>query len=154
MDYAKPLEVRAAEMDADEYFNQIYQLFHGQADRRDINFRMSTTNPCTIRLDPELMKQALMNLIQNAFDAVDEEGKIRLDYNCYDDKLEILISDNGKGIPEDEKKKIFDLYYTSRNDGTGIGLSITQKIIEQHGGTITFESTVNKGTIFRIVLPQ
>jgi PAS domain S-box-containing protein len=154
LDYAKPLEVRTAEMDADEYFNQIYQLFQGQAARRDINFRMSTTNPCTIRLDPELMKQALMNLIQNAFDAVDVQGKIRLDYNCQDDKLEILISDNGKGIPEDEKKKIFDLYYTSRKDGTGIGLSITQKIIGQHGGAISFESTVNKGTIFRIVLPQ
>lgn len=154
LDYAKPLEVRLMEIDGDEYFNEIYQLFQGQAGRREINFRMYTTNPCNIKLDPELMKQALMNLIQNAFDAVAEDGKIRLDYNCFDDKLEILIADNGKGIPEDKKKRIFDLYYTSRNDGTGIGLSITQKIIEQHGGTITFESRVNQGTTFKIVLPQ
>lgn len=154
LDYAKPLEVRPREIDADEYFNEIYQLFQGQAGRREINFRMSTTNPCKIKLDPELMKQALMNLIQNAFDAVAEEGRIRLDYSCLDDSLEILIADNGKGIPEDKKKRIFDLYYTTRNDGTGIGLSITQKIIEQHGGTISFESRVNEGTIFKIVLPQ
>jgi len=154
LDYAKPLEVQSREIDADEYFSEIYQLFQGQAGRREINFSMYTTNPCIIKLDPELMKQALMNLIQNAFDAVAEEGKIRLDYNCLDDKLEILIADNGRGIPEDKKKRIFDLYYTSRNDGTGIGLSITQKIIEQHGGTISFESRVNEGTTFRIVLPQ
>lgn len=154
LDYAKPLEVRTAEIDADEYFNQIYQLFHGQADSKEIYFHMFTTNPSKIKLDPELMKQALMNLIQNAFDAVGKGGKIRIDYNCFNDKLEIKISDNGKGIPEDEKKKIFDLYYTSRNDGTGIGLSITQKIVEQHGGTISFESRVNEGTTFKIILPQ
>ncbi len=154
LDYAKPLEVRTVEIDADDYFNQIYQLFQGQADKREVDFLMFTTNPCKIKLDPELMKQALMNLIQNAFDAVGEEGKIRLDYNCLDDKLEIIISDNGKGIPEDQKKKIFDLYYTSRNNGTGIGLSITQKIIEQHGGTISFDSKLNEGTTFKIVLPQ
>jgi two-component system sensor histidine kinase HydH len=154
LDYAKPLDVITTEIDADEYFNQVYQLFHGQSDRRSISFRMITTNPGRIKIDPELMKQALMNLIQNAFDAVGEAGKIRLDYKCLNDSLEITISDNGRGIPDEDKDRIFDLYYTSRKDGTGIGLSITQKIIEQHGGLISFESTVNEGTTFKIVLPQ
>ena len=60
----------------------------------------------------------------------------------------------GKEYLKSEKKKIFDLYYTSRKDGTGIGLSITQKIIEQHNGNISFESALNKGTTFKILLPQ
>ncbi len=154
LDYAKPLEVKQAEVEADDYFNQIYQLFYVQADKRKISFRLISENPCKVRLDPELMKQALMNLIQNAFDAVEEGGRILLDYKCLNDKLEIIISDNGKGIPDEARKKIFDLYYTSRNDGTGIGLSITQKIIEQHRGTISFESFINKGTTFKIVIPQ
>lgn len=154
LNYAKPLEINIAELNADDYFNQVYNLFHAQADKRNLIFRMVTQNSGLVKLDPELMKQALMNIIQNAFDAVDEEGEINLIYNCEKNKLKILISDNGRGIPDSEKKKIFDLYYTSRNDGTGIGLSITQKIIEQHHGTITFESAVNKGTTFKIVLPQ
>jgi two-component system sensor histidine kinase HydH len=154
LDYAKPLEVNPADVDADDYFHQVYQLFQGQADRREIIFRMVSKSSGKVKLDPELMKQALMNLIQNAFDAVGEEGQIQLEYNCENQKLNIIISDNGTGIPESEKKKIFDLYYTSRKDGTGIGLSITQKIIEQHNGTISFESAVNKGTTFKITLPQ
>ncbi|HSD63080.1 MAG TPA: ATP-binding protein [Ignavibacteriaceae bacterium] len=154
LNYAKPLEINIAELNADDYFTQVYNLFHAQADKRNLIFRMVTQNSGLVKLDPELMKQALMNIIQNAFDAVDEEGEINLIYNCEKNKLKILISDNGRGIPDSEKKKIFDLYYTSRNDGTGIGLSITQKIIEQHQGTITFESAVNKGTTFKIVLPQ
>ena len=154
LDYAKPLEVRPEEVDADEYFKQVYQLFEGQADKRRVTFTIHGYNPCTIKIDPELMKQALMNLVQNAFDAVGEEGRIGVLYKCEDNKLEIIVSDNGRGIPEAERGKVFDLYYTSRKDGTGIGLSITQKIIEQHGGTISCESAVNEGTKFKVVIPQ
>ncbi len=154
LDYAKPLEVKPAEVDADDYFDRIFQLFQAEADRRKINFRMFSTNPGKIKLDPELMQQALMNLVQNSFEASGEEGKITVHYKCMDDRVEILVSDNGRGIPEENKKRIFDLYFTSKKDGTGIGLSITQKIIEQHRGTISFESALNEGTTFKIVLPQ
>ncbi len=154
LDYAKPLEVKPEEVDADEYFREVYQLFEGQAEKRRVTFTIHGLNPCTIKIDPELMKQALMNLVQNAFDAVGEEGRIGVRYLCEDNKLEIIVSDNGRGIIEADRQKIFDLYYTSRKDGTGIGLSITQKIIEQHGGSISYESVMNVGTKFKIIIPQ
>ena len=154
LDYAKPLEMKSEEVDSDQYFRQVYYLFRTQADKRRITFTMHGIDPGSIRIDPELMKQALMNLVQNAFDAVGEEGSINVEYVRVNNKLEIVVSDNGKGIPEENRRKIFDLYYTSRKDGTGIGLSITQKIIEQHGGIISFESAVNEGTKFKVVLPQ
>jgi PAS domain S-box-containing protein len=154
LDYAKPLEINITEINADDYFDQVYKLFQVQAEKRNLMFKVISKNPGKILLDPELMKQALMNIIQNAFDAVDEEGLIKLVYSREKDHLKILVSDNGRGIPESERNKIFDLYYTSGKEGTGIGLSITQKIIEQHKGTITFESAVNKGTTFNIILPQ
>ena len=154
LDYAKPLELKLVEVDSDEYFEQIYQLFQGQATRREISFKMISKNPHKIKIDPELMKQAIMNLVQNAFDSVGEEGLIQIECNCAEDKLEIKIIDNGRGIPESEKNRIFDLYYTTRKEGTGIGLSVTQKIIEQHNGILSFESAVNKGTTFKIILPQ
>ncbi len=154
LDYAKPLEVKTEEVDADEYFKQVYQLFEGQADKRRVTFTVYGLDPCTIKIDPELLKQALMNLVQNAFDAVGEEGRIAVRYKCEENKLEITVSDNGGGITEEDRQKIFDLYFTSRKDGTGIGLSITQKIIEQHGGTISCESTINQGTKFKVIIPQ
>ena len=67
--------------------------------------------------------------------------------------LVIQISDNGIGISTEQQKKIFDLYFTTKKDGNGLGLSISQKIISQHNGSISVSSKVNKGTTFKIILP-
>jgi two-component system sensor histidine kinase HydH len=105
-------------------------------------------------IDPELIKQSLMNLVQNAIYAVDKNGKVEINYFNESDKLIIEVSDNGKGIPEKIKNKIFDLYYTTKPEGTGLGLSIVQKIIAEHKGTIEVFSEVNKYTKFKITIPQ
>ena len=83
LDYAKPLEVKPAEVDADDYFRQDLTAFPGRGDKTKIIFRMFSTNPSKVKLDPELMQQALMNLIQNAFDALGEEGKITIHIQMY-----------------------------------------------------------------------
>ena len=106
-----------------------------------------------LQFDADLIKQALMNIIQNAFDAVKKGGQITLQYYKVKNDLVILISDNGVGITTEQQKKIFDLYYTSKKEGNGLGLSISQKIISQHNGLISVSSEVNKGTTFKINLP-
>ncbi len=105
-------------------------------------------------IDPELIKQSLMNLVQNAIDAVDKNGKVEINYFRKGNDLIIEVTDNGKGIPENVKNKIFDLYYTTKPEGTGLGLSIVQKIIAEHNGTIEVFSEVNKFTKFKITIPQ
>jgi signal transduction histidine kinase len=105
-------------------------------------------------IDPELIKQSLMNLVQNAIHAVDKGGKVEINYFKKENNLIIEITDNGKGIPEKIKSKIFDLYYTTKPEGTGLGLSIVQKIIAEHRGTIEAFSEVNRYTKFKITLPQ
>jgi two-component system sensor histidine kinase HydH len=105
-------------------------------------------------IDPELIKQSLMNLIQNAIDAVNKEGKVEINYIKKFDNLIIEVTDNGNGIPEEIKNRIFDLYYTTKPEGTGLGLSIVQKIIDEHKGTIEVFSEVNKYTKFKITIPQ
>ena len=105
-------------------------------------------------IDPELIKQSLMNLIQNAIDAVDKNGKVEIAYFEIGNNLVIEVTDNGKGIAEDVKKKIFDLYFTTKSEGTGLGLSIVQKIIAEHEGTIEVTSEENKFTKFKIAIPQ
>ncbi|HSL88758.1 MAG TPA: ATP-binding protein, partial [Ignavibacteriaceae bacterium] len=95
---------------------------------------------------------ALMNIVQNAFEAVSDGGEVNIYYKTENNTLLINIKDNGPGIHPDTQKRIFDLYFTTRKDGNGLGLSIAQKIIAQHNGSIQLSSSVNEGTIFKIIL--
>lgn len=150
--YAKPLDIRFTEIDFNKYMSDIYQLYHDQAKQRKISFVVDGTKELVVKIDPELFKQALLNIIQNAFDAVTNGGKVNVKYFIRNKFLEVDISDNGKGIDKKDINKIFDLYYTTRKEGTGLGLSISQKIIFQHDGLINFTTGTN-GTTFKIKLP-
>lgn len=110
-------------------------------------------------VDKQRIQQVFLNLIKNAVDACEGNGKIWVtakEYTTNNRKeVEILISDNGSGIPANTQKKIFDPFYTSKDvgKGSGLGLFIVHDIIESHGGTITIDSRVNEGTTFIIWLP-
>ncbi len=153
LNYAKPIEMELKAIDSKKFFDDIYLLFIDQAKQKNINLLKSNNLSFQIKTDPELVKQSLMNIIQNSIDAVNKDGTVKIDYRKNKDYLIIEISDNGMGIDDDNKKKIFELYFTTKNDGNGLGLSIAQKIISQLGGTIEFKSKLNKGTIFTITLP-
>jgi len=153
LNYAKPLEIEPKTIEANEYFDDIYRLYVDQSKLRKINFNKLTSQSIQIKIDPELMKQALMNIVQNAFDAVNENGLVTLNYYKSGKSFYIVIEDNGNGIADDQLKRIFDLYFTTKKDGNGLGLSIAQKIVNQHNGTIIVESKIKKGTKFIIKLP-
>ncbi len=152
--YAKPLALQIKKVNSKEFFDDLFRLFAEQARMKTIKFNKLSEEDFTIKLDPELIRQSLINLIQNALDAVEKEGIVELDYNLNNNQLTIEITDNGPGIKEELKKKIFDLYFTTKNEGTGIGLSVAQKIISEHKGTIEIFSEPGKSTKFKITLPQ
>ena len=151
--YAKPLDLIRKDIDVKQYFEEIYRLFEDQAKLKNVSFVLQSGVSFAAKFDPDLIKQALMNIIQNGFDAVKNNGQIILSYNKSNTNLLIEIKDNGSGISQDQINKIFDLYYTNKKDGNGIGLSIAQKIISQHNGSISVSSKENKGTTFKIILP-
>lgn len=153
LNYAKPLELKISPQNSGSFFEEIYQLFLPQANQRQIRFIKQGDENLTVKFDADLIKQALMNIIQNAFDAVSESGQVKINYYKSYNNFVIDISDNGKGIPEDQQKKIFDLYFTTKKDGNGLGLSIAQKIIHQHNGVISVSSKQNLGTTFKVILP-
>ncbi len=153
LNYAKPLEIELRITEANEYFEDIYRLYISQSNIRKINFKKLSSDSFKIKIDPELMKQALMNVLQNAIESVNENGLVTFNYFKEDNLLNIIVEDNGNGIPEDQLKRIFDLYYTTKKDGNGLGLSIAQKIINQHSGTIIVESKIKHGTKFIIKIP-
>lgn len=153
LNYAKPIDLNIDYVNTKSFFEEIYQLFLPLAKQKNIKFIKQGEDSLTVRFDSDLIKQSLMNIIQNAFDAVDENGFVQLKYYKSDSNLIIEISDNGIGIPPEQQKKIFDLYFTTKKEGNGLGLSIAQKIINQHNGIITVSSKQNQGTTFKLQLP-
>lgn len=154
LNYAKPIEINRRKVETKYFFEEIYRLLEGQAKQKGIKFILEGEDNFNINIDPDLIKQSLLNIVQNAFDAVIKNGEVILKYQKNKNDLIILVTDNGIGISKDQQKKIFDLYYTTKKDGNGLGLSISQKIIAQHNGSIAVTSKPNQGTTFKIILPM
>jgi len=106
-----------------------------------------------IAVDEVLMRQALTNLIQNAVEAMPNNGTIKIDARK-NNELKIMVHDTGAGIPPENLKKIFLPFYTTKDKGTGLGLALVHKIILSHGGRIEVESREGSGTIFTVILPK
>jgi len=107
-----------------------------------------------ISIDQEQMKKALANLVENSIEAMQDRLKIlKITSRTSDGRMEIQVSDIGKGIPKDKIKNIFDPFFTSKTRGPGVGLTFTLKIIQEHRGTISAESEPGKGTTFTMRLP-
>jgi signal transduction histidine kinase len=106
-----------------------------------------------VYVDRALLKQAVLNLMLNAVEAMPGGGQLRLILSRRGEVAEIAVGDTGKGITTENKQKIFQLFYTTRPGGSGIGLATTFRIVQLHNGSITFSSEVGRGTTFRIELP-
>lgn len=103
--------------------------------------------------DEDQLKQVLLNLILNAFAATDAGERVELSTRADYDKVTVQVKDTGRGIPEHVRDKIFDLYFSTKKDGGGVGLAVCKNIIKAHDGRIDFETTEGEGTTFTILLP-
>ncbi len=104
---------------------------------------------------PAELSQVIMNLIINASEAIKDQGDIRVSSKCEGDNIKIQVADNGGGIGQDDILKLFDPFYTTKEigKGTGLGLSISHGIVKNHGGQLSVNSKLGKGTIFTVLLP-
>lgn len=109
--------------------------------------------PLMIEADPDQLKQVFLNILYNAIEAIQDNGTIRITSNVTGREAEIVIADNGPGIPGELQEKIYDPFYTTKRDGTGLGLAISKSIIEDHGGALDLQSQSGKGTSFVVRLP-
>jgi C4-dicarboxylate-specific signal transduction histidine kinase len=109
----------------------------------------------TVRADPDLLEQTLINLSRNAGDACADEREPRIEIDCrnQDDRNVIEIRDNGPGLTPAQREQIFVPFFTTKPDGSGIGLSLARLITQAHGGLITVQANAPRGTILRITLP-
>ncbi len=108
----------------------------------------------TVHLDRSQIKQVFFNLIKNALEAMPDGGTLKIVFGVGDAYVDIAFIDTGKGIASDELGRVFDTYHTTKAKGSGLGLMIVQRIIEEHGGEIELSSKPGEGTCFKIRLPR
>jgi signal transduction histidine kinase len=112
--------------------------------------------PLLVEHDTAQIQQVLLNLVLNAIQALDEagSGQVDVDVNARDGQAVVRVSDTGKGIRAEHLPYIFRPFYTTKGNGTGLGLSLVRRIVEDHGGKITVQSEVGKGSTFEVMLPM
>ena len=120
--------------------------------RISIEFEVTDALP-PVEHDPNQINQVLLNLLLNAIQSMDKPGTIRVSLQQEDDAVAIVVADEGKGIAPEHLPNIFRPFFTTKGHGTGLGLSLARRMVESHGGTITVESTLGKGTSFTVLLP-
>lgn len=150
--FAKPKKAELRVIEAGELLKDVRNIFISRAIKDDISFKEKFVE-ANIMADFTQLKQAIINIIQNAFEAVKSGGEIKIESYKLNGYLNICISDNGAGINKDDINKIFNLYYTTKQSGSGLGLSIVNQIITEHNGTLAVESKKGEGTHFTVKIP-
>ncbi len=153
--FARPEPIQPEVFQVESLFSQLKKQYQYLISEKNINLNMQLDWTGEVFWDNRQIKQVLINLLQNAIEAIDQNGNIYFNLKFVDEHmLEIQIIDDGPGMPDNIRTNIFNLYFTTKAKGIGIGLSIVQRIIYEHGGVITVDSELNKGTSFIIRLPK
>jgi len=150
LSFAKPAELSVSDTDLKAVIKSCVTSV--TAERNDITLDLSAEGWPSIKGDEVLLRQAFINLVQNAVEAMPQGGTLTIRAGAAQKFLDISMSDTGHGISEDVRNKIFLPFFTTKEKGTGLGLAIVHKIVISHGGSISVESS-DKGTTFRIRLP-
>ncbi len=155
LDYSKQRPPQYENVNFEKLIIEIRDFVSGRADKGGILLKVEVDSTIgEVRVDPTRMKRALLNIVANAIEATDEGGAVSIRASKCGDSIEICITDTGKGIPEDKLETIFEPFFSTKgNKGTGLGLAVTRKIIEEHRGSIEVASQVGQGTTFTILLP-
>jgi signal transduction histidine kinase/CRP-like cAMP-binding protein len=142
------------EVKIEEVIDQVIGFIEKEFDKRGMKLITDLKFTGTCVFDPEKMERVFLNIARNAIDAMNEGGTLTIRTERADNRLQIMFRDTGVGIPQEIRQKIYDPFFSfGKKHGTGLGMSIVKKLIEEHNGVIDFESHEGKGTTFYIYLP-
>ena len=153
-DFSRPVELRLHEQDLRTVIGDILALAAEELSTRNVTLESHMpSNPLVANVDADLLKQAALNVIQNGAQAMPDGGILRVILE-EDRKMAVLrIADEGVGIPDEIREKIFDLYFTTKSGGSGIGLAMTYRILQLHHGSVDVQSRKDRGTEFLLRIP-
>jgi len=157
LQFTRPEEVRFEPVDLEGVIAQAASSISGQAAHHGVTVEVSVPEGLPrVQGSAELLRQALVNLMTNACDAMPDGGMLRVaaEHDADGRRVLLHVADTGVGIAEDERERIFELFYTTRRGGNGVGLSMVYRIAELHGGIVGVESAPGEGSRFTMTLPE
>jgi signal transduction histidine kinase len=153
LDFTRPPDMHQEEISLKELLEDVLAIERPSMDKAKVKVTARFAEVPSVLADKQLLKQALMNLFLNAVEAMPAGGYLSVSLDRHGDMAEIDIQDTGRGIAPEHKQRIFQLFFTTRPGGSGIGLASTFRTVQLHNGSIEFESEVGRGTKFHIELP-
>jgi PAS domain S-box-containing protein len=153
LSFVKETRIQKERVEAQKLMEEVISLTRSEIDGRGISLIQEFGDPVELYVDPNRVKDALLNILKNAIQALENHGTITLKIYRKNKTCILEIRDTGPGIAEEDLPFIFDPFYTRKQAGTGLGLTITHRIIEEHDGRIEVESKTGEGSIFRVVIP-
>ena len=154
LDFTRPFELKIETVDLSALLREVAALVRPEAERNGVQIELALPAAgALVRGDLDLLKQALLNVVVNGIEAMREGGRLDLELRREEDEYVVSVADQGPGIPPELEDKIFNLYFTTKAEGTGIGLAVTFRVIHLHGAAIDFSTELGKGTVFRMRFP-
>jgi signal transduction histidine kinase/HAMP domain-containing protein len=154
LDFSRPVEMHVEDTSLAQVIGGVLSLARPQIERAGVRVHAELPDALPdVRGDRELLGQAVLNIVLNAVEAMTAGGDLRILLEKHGDNALLQISDTGKGIPPEQRSRVFQLFFTTRKGGSGLGLATAYRIVQLHNGSIDFDSEVGRGTTFRIELP-
>ena len=154
VDFTKPVELHLAEQDVRRIVDDVVILASPEAESLGVRVQVrNSPDPLPAKVDSDLVKQAVLNVVLNGVQAMAEGGELTIHASRVDHEVQVEVRDQGNGIPPEVRDKIFNLYFTTKKTGTGIGLAMTYRVMQLHNGTVEFDSRPGQGTTFRLRFP-
>lgn len=162
LQFARPSDPELVAIPARRVLQEVGDLLRPQLEKSAIELKLEADESLWVRADIQQIKQVLINLVQNSAESIGRGGVVTLRAFAQGNgarknssaSVALEVADTGKGIPPEVQKRLFDPFFTTKAAGTGLGLPIAAGIIEKHGGHLSYQTAPNRGTTFRIVLPE
>src|SRR5438034_1980938 len=153
--FARPEDLKLQPVDVKTLFDEVVPIVQPEADHALVRLIVECERVPEVNGDPAMLRHAFLNLALNACQAMPNGGTLRIQCEPANGRrVSISFSDTGVGIPPEHLHRIFDLYFTTKERGSGIGLSMVYRTVQMHDGEIEVQSTPGSGTTFRVLLPQ
>ncbi len=154
VDFYRPVELRLTDFDLRRLIEDVGLLATPEAARQGVKLETKLAGePLPVRADADLIKQALLNVVLNGVQSMDNGGVLSMLARQHEGTATIEVRDQGGGIPPEVRDKVFNLYFTTKKAGSGIGLAMSYRVLQVHNGAIDFVTEVGRGTTFRLMLP-
>lgn len=154
VDFTRPVDLHLSDLDLRKLVDEVVLLASPEAERHNVHFdRETAPDSLPVRVDADLVKQAILNIVINGVQAMQEGGQLHISMQREGESARLTVRDEGPGIPAEIRDKIYNLYFTTKKGGSGIGLPMAYRVVQLHNGSLEFDSVEGSGATFVLRIP-